>query len=51
MGTAHASCGLLKTAGGAVLAFAALGAHLFYSALSVATGGPAVPTGRPLQRS
>ncbi len=51
MGTAQASSGMLKTAGVAVLAFAAVGAYLFYSALSVATGGPAVPMGRPLQRS
>jgi uncharacterized protein len=51
MGTAQASTGLLKTAGVVVLAFAAVGAYLFYSALSVATGGTAVPMGRPLQHS
>jgi uncharacterized protein len=51
MGTAQASSGLLKTAGVVVLAFAAVGAYLFYSALSVATGGTAVPMGRPLQHS
>jgi uncharacterized protein len=47
-GTAQASSGLLKTAGVVVLAFAAIGAYLFYSAASVATGGKAMPMGRPV---
>ena len=47
-GTAQGSSGLLKTAGVVVLAFAAIGAYLFYSAASVATGGKAMPMGNPI---
>src|ERR1700751_2558749 len=42
------SSGLLKTAGLVVLAFAALGVYLFFSAASTGTGGKALPLGRPL---
>jgi succinate-acetate transporter protein len=48
--TAQASTGLTKTAGWAVVAFAAVGAYVWLSALSVATGGRAFPLGRPLVR-
>ena len=42
------SSGLLKTAGYVVLVFAAIGVYLFFDAASVATGGKALPLGRPL---
>ncbi len=43
------SSGLLKTAGYVVLAFAAIGVYLFFSAASVGTGGKALALGKPLQ--
>jgi uncharacterized protein len=46
--TFHASSGLTKTAGYVVLAFAALGVYLFLGSASVATGGKALPLGRPV---
>jgi uncharacterized protein len=51
LGTAQASAGLLKTAGYVVLAFAALGVYLFLGSASQATGGQAVPLGKPLMRA
>jgi uncharacterized protein len=42
------SSGLLKTAGYVVLVFAAIGVYLFFDATSVATGGKALPLGKPL---
>src|SRR6516164_11255991 len=42
------SSGLLKTAGWVVLAFAAIGVYLFFSAASVGTGGKALSLGKPL---
>jgi succinate-acetate transporter protein len=48
--TVQASTGLLKTAGYVVLAFAALGVYLFFGSASVATGGKALPLGRPILR-
>ena len=39
-----------RIAGYAVFAFAAVGAYLYVSGMAAATGGPALPTGRPLQR-
>jgi uncharacterized protein len=42
------SSGLLKTAGYVVLVFAAIGAYLFFDSASVATGGKALPLGKPL---
>ncbi len=48
--TVQASTGLLKTAGYVVLAFAALGVYLFFGSASVATGGNALPLGRPILR-
>lgn len=46
----QASTGLAKTGGVVVLAFAAVGMYLFYGTASVATGGRAVPLGKPLLR-
>jgi uncharacterized protein len=43
------SSGLLKTAGWVVLAFAAVGVYLFFSAAAAGTGGKALPLGRPIQ--
>lgn len=48
IGTANASTGILKTAGYVVLVFAALGVYLFFNTLSQATGGKALPLGKPL---
>jgi succinate-acetate transporter protein len=50
LGTAQASTGLLKTAGVVVLAFAALGIYLFFGSASAATGGKALPLGKPVLR-
>jgi succinate-acetate transporter protein len=50
LGTVNASSGLLKTAGYVVLAFAAIGVYLFVNSLSLATGGKALPLGRPILR-
>jgi uncharacterized protein len=46
--TEQGSTGLLKAAGYFVLAFAAVGVYLFVSSASVATGGKALPLGRPV---
>jgi len=46
--TANASTGLVKTAGYVVLLFAAVGVYLFFSSASVATGGKALPLGKPV---
>jgi succinate-acetate transporter protein len=51
LGTEEASTGLLKTAGYVVLAFAAVGVYLYFSAASAATGGKAFPLGSPIMRS
>jgi succinate-acetate transporter protein len=48
--TINGSSGLAKTGGVVILLFAALGAYLFASSASVATGGPALSLGRPLVR-
>jgi succinate-acetate transporter protein len=48
LGTVNASTGLVKTAGWLVFAFVAVGAYLFLSGMSAATGGRAYPMGRPL---
>jgi uncharacterized protein len=44
------SSGLLKTAGYVVLAFAAVGVYLFFSAASAGTGGKPLPLGTPLMK-
>jgi len=51
LGTVQASTGLTKTGGYAVLVFAALGVYLFFGAASQATGGKALPLGRPVLHS
>ena len=51
LGTSQASTGLVKAGGVVVLAFAALGIYLFVGTAAVATGGGAVPLGKPLLRS
>jgi succinate-acetate transporter protein len=50
LGTVQASSGLLKTGGYFVLAFAALGIYLFFNSASQATGGAALPLGKPVLR-
>jgi uncharacterized protein len=45
------SSGLLKAAGYVVLVFAAIGVYLFFDSASVATGGQALPLGKPLLHS
>jgi uncharacterized protein len=48
LGNELTSAGLTKAGGVVVLAFAALGVYLFAGAASVATGGPALPLGKPV---
>lgn len=50
LATANASTGLVKTGGYVVLAFAAVGVYLFFNTASLATGGKALPLGRPIMR-
>lgn len=50
LGTTQASSGLLKAGGWVVFAFAAVGVYLFYDATTQATGGPALPLGKPILR-
>jgi uncharacterized protein len=50
LGTEQASTGLTKAAGYALLAAAAVGVYLFFNSLSLATGGKAMPLGRPTLR-
>ena len=48
LGTANGSTGLLKTGGYVVLLFAAVGVYVFYGSAAQATGGKAIPLGKPL---
>jgi uncharacterized protein len=48
LGTEQASSGLTKTAGYVLLAAAAVGVYLFFNSLSLATGGKALPLGKPI---
>ncbi len=48
LGTTQPSAGMLKAGGYVVLAFAAVGVYLFFSAASETTGGKALPLGRPI---
>jgi succinate-acetate transporter protein len=48
LGTTQGSADLLKTGGYVVLAFAAVGAYIFFGAASRATGGKELPLGRPI---
>jgi uncharacterized protein len=50
LGVSQNSTGLAKGGGYVALAFAVLGVYLFVSTASVATGGRALPFGRPLLR-
>src|ERR1700728_3641071 len=51
LGVNESSTGLLKAAGYVVFVFAAVGVYLYTSTASVATGGSALPLGRPTVRS
>jgi succinate-acetate transporter protein len=51
LGTIQASAGLSKAGGYVALVFAAVGAYLFFGSASVATGGRALPLGRPVLRA
>ncbi len=48
LGTSQASTGLLKAGGFTVFSFAVVGAYLFVDAMAQATGGRALPLGRPV---
>jgi succinate-acetate transporter protein len=48
LATSGGSAGLSKFGGYLVLAFAALGVYLFFNTASLATGGKALPLGKPL---
>jgi len=48
LGTAQGSTSLLKAGGIAVFSFVAVGAYLFVDAMNQATGGRALPLGRPV---
>jgi succinate-acetate transporter protein len=48
LGTASANTSLVKAGGYAVFLFAVIGLYLFFSALSVATGGKPLPLGKPV---
>jgi len=50
IGTAQASTDLVKAGGIAVFSFVTVGAYLFLDAMSHATGGSALPLGRPVLR-
>ena len=48
--TIQASAGMTKAAGYVVLVFAAIGVYLFFGSSAVATGGKALPLGKPILR-
>jgi uncharacterized protein len=48
LGTAQGNATLLKSGGYAVFSFVAVGAYLFVDAMSQATGGTALPLGKPV---
>jgi succinate-acetate transporter protein len=50
LGTSQASTGLSKAGGFVVFSFVAVGAYLFLDAMGQATGGKALPLGRPVVR-
>jgi len=50
LGVIYRSTGLTKTAGYIVFAFVAVGAYLYLSSMSTATGGRPYPMGRPIVR-
>jgi hypothetical protein len=51
LGTSQASTGLTKAGGFVVFSFVAVGAYLFLDAMGQATGGKALPLGRPVVRT
>jgi len=51
LGTVEPSTSLLKAGGYVVLIFAALGVYLFFDVASQATGGEALPLGKPLLKA
>jgi uncharacterized protein len=48
LGIEGPSTGVLQAGGYVILVFAALGVYLFTSTIAVATGGPALPLGKPV---
>lgn len=50
LGTSNASASLTKVGGYFVFSFVAVGAYLFFNAMSSATGGKALPLGSPVIR-
>jgi succinate-acetate transporter protein len=50
LGTANASVSLTRAGGYCVFAFVMVGAYLFLNAMTVATGGKALPLGTPVLR-
>jgi succinate-acetate transporter protein len=50
IGTINGSSGVFKAAGYVVLVFAAIGVYIFFGSASVATGGKALPLGKPTLR-
>jgi uncharacterized protein len=50
LGVNETSAALLKAAGYVVLVFAAIGVYLYFNTATIATGGRAVPLGRPILR-
>jgi len=48
LGTAQASTALVKAAGFTVFSFVAVGAYLFLDSMNQATGGRALPLGKPM---
>jgi succinate-acetate transporter protein len=50
LGTANSSTGLLKAGGVVALVFAAVGAYVFAGTAALATGGAALPLGKPVLR-
>ena len=48
LGVNETSTGLLKAGGYVVLLFAAIGVYLYFNTASQATGGPALPLGKPV---
>lgn len=48
--TLQGSASLARAGGIVVLAFAAVGGYLYFGSTSQATGGPALPLGRPIMR-
>src|SRR5262249_26679239 len=51
LGLNQVSTGLLKAGGYVALVFAAIGVYLYFDTVSHATGGPALPLGKPLLRA